>query len=83
MNMRACDYSVFRIRYKTTYAERVSTMGGMDSELTGKYITDECVYLAVAPDAAFATTAFQKYHHRDEFLGIENIGQLNDLVYLQ
>jgi len=81
--MRACDYNVYRIKYKTTYAERIPTIGGMDSELSGKTITEECDYLCVAPDENFTRIAFSRYHLKDEIISIEHIGQLNDMVYLQ
>jgi hypothetical protein len=81
--MRACDYSVYRINYNTTFPERVSTCGGMDSELTGAKITEERDYLCVAPDDNLAMAAFERYHSKDVFLTINCVGQLNDLVYLQ
>ncbi len=80
--MRACDYNVYKILYKTTYAERRDTCGGMDSELTGSYLTVTREYLVVAPDAEFARTAFNRYHSRDEFLNIREIGRLDDIVSL-
>jgi hypothetical protein len=81
--MRACDYNVYRIGYKTTYHERVSTYGGMDSELTGKMITEGREYLCVAPTGDLAMAAFKRYHSKDEFIHLDCIGMLDDLVYLQ
>jgi len=81
--MRACDYSVFKIDYKTTYSERVSTYGGMDSELTGNKITKDREYLCVAPDESFARAAFLRYHSKDEFIRLVPLGKLDDMVFLQ
>jgi hypothetical protein len=81
--MRACDYAVYKIEYYTTYAERVSTYGGMDSELTGQKITEKRTYLVVAPHEEFAITAFKRYHSKDEMIKIEVIGYLDDIVRLQ
>lgn len=81
--MRACDYYVFLIKYETTNPERISTFGGMDSEPTGKYITEQRSYFVVAPSEAFARVAFARYHSRDKFLELHQVAQLNDLVYLQ
>lgn len=83
--MRACDYNVYRVEYKTTYTERRSTYGGMDSELTGNHLTEQREYLVVAPDEHFAITAFKRCHSgdSDQFLTIQHVGQLDDLVYLQ
>lgn len=81
--MRACDYNVYRIKYKSTFAERRDMLGGMDSELTGKQITKEYEYLCVAPDDAFAMTAFLRFHTDDTFIILEMLGRLDDLVYLQ
>lgn len=81
--MRACDYHIYRMYYETTYAERTSTFGGMDSELTGKYITEERTYLCVAPSQAFAAIAFNRYHINDKWLRTEDLGSLDDIVYLQ
>lgn len=78
--MRSCDYVIYRIDYKTTFAERVSTYGGQDSELTGKRITEQRQYLVAAPTEDFAKTAFNRYHGKDEFLTIQEIGKLNDIV---
>jgi len=81
--MRACDYNVYKIFYKTTYAERVSTFGGMDSELTGRKVTEDRTYLVVAPSYEFARTAFNRYHSNDDYLKMEEIGRLDDIVRLQ
>lgn len=81
--MRACDYSVFSIEYKTTYHERVSTCGGMDSELTGQIITAQRSYLCVAPSEDFAMAVFKRYHSKDIVVAMINIGQLNDMLFLQ
>lgn len=80
--MRACDYSIYKIVYKTTYAERVSTFGGMDSELTGKNITHEREYFCVAPTTALARAAFDRYHSKDEFIGILTIKTLDDIIII-
>ena len=81
--MRACDYHVYRIQYNTTFAERVSTYGGMDSELTGKRISENRNYLCVAPNQDFALTVFRRYHKEDLIIKLEDIGQLNDIVSTQ
>lgn len=81
--MRACDYNVYSIQYNTTYAERIDTCGGMDSEPTGKHITTRRTYLCVACDKDFAMVAFRRYHSDDEFLEMTHVGQLNDLVWIQ
>jgi flavoprotein len=81
--MRACDYNIYRIKYKSTYAERHQEYPGSDPELTGRYITDEYEYLCVAPDDSFAMTAYLRYHTDDTFIKLELIGKLDDLVYLQ
>lgn len=81
--MRACDYSVFSIEYKTTYHERVSTCGGMDSELTGRMLTDKRSYLCVAPNEDFAMVAFKRFHSKDEVIALINVGQLSDMLFLQ
>jgi hypothetical protein len=83
MAMRACDYYVFEINYRTTFAERVSTYGGQDSELTGRKITESRKYFVVAPNKDFARVAFDRYHSKDEFVSIAETGRLDDLVYLQ
>lgn len=80
--MRACDYSVFKFLYSTTYAERILTYGGKDSELTGKQLTEEREYLCIAPTMEFATTAFLRYHRKDVLLESSCIGQLSDIVSL-
>lgn len=81
--MRACDYSVYRIEYQTTYAERIDTCGGMDSELTGRKVTDQRSYLCVAPDETFAVAAFMRYHSKDKVIELTHIGQLNDMLFMQ
>lgn len=81
--MRACDYYVFKIIYKTTFAERAQSAPGEDFQLTGRRLTEQRNYLCVAPEGSFAMAAFNGYHSRDEFISITNIGKLDDLVYLQ
>lgn len=81
--MRACDYSVYQIKYITSMVERVDTCGGHDSEPTGRRIEVEGCYLCVAPDSNLAMAAFRRYHGNDLFLEATHVGKLDDLVYLQ
>lgn len=79
--MRACDYSVFVIRYVTSVHQRRDL--GMDSEPTGIYKDVERDYVVVAPSEAFAITAFKRYHDKDIFKSIMCIGACDDIVRLQ
>lgn len=78
--MRACDYRVYKCSYMTTYHERVSTYGGMDSELTGKKITEERTYFVLAPTMDLAIAAFKRYHSKDELQLTELICTLNEMI---
>lgn len=78
--MRACDYNAYKIKYQSTQAERVDTCGGMDSELTGRQITQEYAYIVVAPTAELARADFNRYHSKDTVHTIELVGTLSGLV---
>lgn len=81
--MRACDYNIYRIDYNVSSHERVSTCGGMDSEPTGRMITDKRTYFCMALNKEFAMVAFRLYHSRDEFISLTHVGQLDDIVWIQ
>lgn len=52
--MRACDFHVIEMDYNDTFAERVSTYGGMDSELTGRMVTEKRTWRVVAANLDIA-----------------------------
>jgi hypothetical protein len=81
--MRACDYSIFRIKYTDRQQHRTYESG--DSEFSHWEYNVPMNYLCVAPTQDLALAAFKRYHH-GEFIGnieVELIGTCNDLVYLQ
>ena len=81
--MRACDYSVYVIHHMSKHHIRYPTYGGMDSEPTGRYEDVEHDYIVVAPNEAFALTAFNRYHKDDKVVTIVCIGACSDIVRLQ
>lgn len=83
MPLRACDLYIYRYGYEARYAERVPTHGGMDSELSGKYITEQRDYFVIAPSEELALVMFKKWHRDDKHLDFELIGQCSDLVFTQ
>lgn len=80
--MRACDYSIFCIEYETTFAERVQSCGGMDSELTGKQITERRKYYVVAPTLDLAEAEFKRYHSHNQKITTSLMHQLNGFVVI-
>lgn len=83
MPLRACDFKIFEFIYDTTYAERQSTYGGMDSELTGRQTTSRRNYFCIAPTEDFARVAYLRYHNSDTLISLEEIGTVGDIVYTQ
>lgn len=70
--------NVYKYTYSYSYHERVAV--GMDTELTGRILTQQNSYLILAPSQSFADLYFQEKHdHLADFklINVDDLGHLD------
>lgn len=81
-NPTGYNLSVWKLRYRYSYHERVSTYGGMDSEPTGRILEAENERIIVAPTPEIVSAAFLSQHTDVTILSVDLIGPCDMIIRL-
>ncbi len=76
------NLSVWKVTYSSVGAERVSTCGGMDSELTGRTVKYTASRIIVAPTEEIVRAAFHAKDSHSAIDSIEVLGRVDQIVRL-
>ncbi len=74
--------SIWKIHYSVMSAERVSTCGGMDSELTGKSVKNSGARIFLAPTEKVALAAYDAQFPSYTVESVEFLGMVDTIVRL-